>query len=131
MFFCFFFFLMVRRPPRSTLFPYTTLFRSMLPKGLIDDRTEKLARDIKDDLHHEPLVCLCVLKGGYQFFGDLVDRLKSLNTVTEEPIPLKVDFIRLKSYKDDKSSGEIQVIGGDGLDSLTGKNVLIVEDIVG
>src|SRR5690348_18474452 len=27
-YFCFFFFLMLRRPPRSTLFPYTTLFRS-------------------------------------------------------------------------------------------------------
>src|SRR6267154_3658470 len=27
----FFFFLMIRRPPRSTLFPYTTLFRS--PRG--------------------------------------------------------------------------------------------------
>src|SRR6266480_5045896 len=27
-FVCFFFFLMIRRPPRSTLFPYTTLFRS-------------------------------------------------------------------------------------------------------
>src|SRR2546430_13580709 len=27
-FFLFFFFLMIRRPPRSTLFPYTTLFRS-------------------------------------------------------------------------------------------------------
>src|SRR2546426_7687210 len=26
----FFFFLMIRRPPRSTLFPYTTLFRSGL-----------------------------------------------------------------------------------------------------
>src|SRR5258708_24807261 len=26
----FFFFLMIRRPPRSTLFPYTTLFRSNL-----------------------------------------------------------------------------------------------------
>src|ERR1041385_5880220 len=26
---CFFFFLMIRRPPRSTLFPYTTLFRSV------------------------------------------------------------------------------------------------------
>src|SRR3970282_768954 len=25
---CIFFFLMIRRPPRSTLFPYTTLFRS-------------------------------------------------------------------------------------------------------
>src|SRR2546430_10580369 len=27
----FFFFLMIRRPPRSTLFPYTTLFRSYAP----------------------------------------------------------------------------------------------------
>src|SRR5690349_23487394 len=26
---CSFFFLMIRRPPRSTLFPYTTLFRSL------------------------------------------------------------------------------------------------------
>src|SRR5256885_3578490 len=26
----FFFFLMIRRPPRSTLFPYTTLFRSLV-----------------------------------------------------------------------------------------------------
>src|SRR5260370_35081280 len=29
----FFFFLMIRRPPRSTLFPYTTLFRSELQVG--------------------------------------------------------------------------------------------------
>src|SRR5437899_10207666 len=28
-----FFFLMIRRPPRSTLFPYTTLFRSCGPRG--------------------------------------------------------------------------------------------------
>src|SRR3712207_8605382 len=28
-----FFFLMIRRPPRSTLFPYTTLFRSLHQKG--------------------------------------------------------------------------------------------------
>src|SRR5476651_2752104 len=28
---CIFFFLMIRRPPRSTLFPYTTLFRSRAP----------------------------------------------------------------------------------------------------
>src|SRR5256886_14275328 len=33
----FFFFLMIRRPPRSTLFPYTTLFRSMSP-GFDPDR---------------------------------------------------------------------------------------------
>src|SRR3989454_5711282 len=29
----FFFFLMIRRPPRSTLFPYTTLFRSRRDRG--------------------------------------------------------------------------------------------------
>src|SRR3712207_8715722 len=31
----FFFFLMIRRPPRSTLFPYTTLFRSDYVMGCI------------------------------------------------------------------------------------------------
>src|SRR3712207_7756100 len=34
MFVSFFFFLMIRRPPRSTLFPYTTLFRSTLAAQL-------------------------------------------------------------------------------------------------
>src|ERR1043166_9914675 len=34
-----FFFLMIRRPPRSTLFPYTTLFRSL--RQLWDDRSAK------------------------------------------------------------------------------------------
>src|SRR3712207_8501499 len=32
------FFLMIRRPPRSTLFPYTTLFRSYLPAEAPDRR---------------------------------------------------------------------------------------------
>src|SRR5260370_7115315 len=32
-----FFFLMIRRPPRSTLFPYTTLFRSMSGCGISSD----------------------------------------------------------------------------------------------
>src|SRR5260370_29229568 len=31
-----FFFLMIRRPPRSTLFPYTTLFRSPLQWGMLE-----------------------------------------------------------------------------------------------
>src|SRR5260370_42629976 len=51
----FFFFLMIRRPPRSTLFPYTTLFRSLtgrecrgaLDEGLVDHRH---ANSIHDDV---------------------------------------------------------------------------------
>src|SRR6516162_7884106 len=38
-FFLFFFFLMIRRPPRSTLFPYTTLFRS--PQDRCPQREEE------------------------------------------------------------------------------------------
>src|SRR2546422_11497966 len=34
----FFFFLMIRRPPRSTLFPYTTLFRSRVLGGEHEER---------------------------------------------------------------------------------------------
>src|SRR6478752_8827192 len=37
--FLFFFFLMIRRPPRSTLFPYTTLFRS--PRGFHGHRCRR------------------------------------------------------------------------------------------
>src|SRR5687768_18381676 len=33
-----FFFLMIRRPPRSTLFPYTTLFRSAAAVGSLNTR---------------------------------------------------------------------------------------------
>src|SRR2546422_9618076 len=37
----FFFFLMIRRPPRSTLFPYTTLFRSGLQLAMRVDCVEQ------------------------------------------------------------------------------------------
>src|SRR2546422_579146 len=42
----FFFFLMIRRPPRSTLFPYTTLFRSHIAAARvqIDVRLERAER---------------------------------------------------------------------------------------
>src|SRR2546425_9583062 len=42
----FFFFLMIRRPPRSTLFPYTTLFRSPSQASL--DVREELAAELGD-----------------------------------------------------------------------------------
>src|SRR2546429_9306962 len=73
----FFFFLMIRRPPRSTLFPYTTLFRSipgkpapymsgepfhrcthtaMSPNG---DRSEEHTSELQSRLH---LVCRLLLE---------------------------------------------------------------------
>src|SRR5690606_41347337 len=40
----FFFFLMIRRPPRSTLFPYTTLFRSPVQPILRQMRQQRRQR---------------------------------------------------------------------------------------
>src|SRR2546429_4475122 len=58
-----FFFLMIRRPPRSTLFPYTTLFRSQRARGRprIAERVVRagleraLTRDRRDAVRLEDL----------------------------------------------------------------------------
>src|SRR5256885_13127065 len=42
----FFFFLMIRRPPRSTLFPYTTLFRSA--EGSVEEEEEEEEEEKKE-----------------------------------------------------------------------------------
>src|SRR5260221_6527916 len=69
----FFFFLMIRRPPRSTLFPYTTLFRSLrifednelCPDCLVDtcgtggdSRSEEHTSELQS---HSDLVCRLLL----------------------------------------------------------------------
>ena len=56
-----------------------------------------MAQDICRDLE-APLVALCVLKGGYQFFTDLLDFIKTYNSTAEHSFQMQVDFIRLKSY---------------------------------
>src|SRR3712207_7020007 len=43
---------MIRRPPRSTLFPYTTLFRSALEGALREVRAELQKDDECGDAHH-------------------------------------------------------------------------------
>src|ERR1039457_7596167 len=66
---CFCFFLMIRRPPRSTLFPYTTLFRSQgspcaqrpaLPRhGEIPQRSEEHTSELQSPCN---LVCRLLLE---------------------------------------------------------------------
>src|SRR3712207_8989695 len=59
----FFFFLMIRRPPRSTLFPYTTLFRSRFRPRLNSLRSDPSQLGfgspmtfIDESLHVPPLI---------------------------------------------------------------------------
>src|ERR1035437_11004226 len=71
--FLFFFFFMIRRPPRSTLFPYTTLFRSacspswsprttsgpMIPTASPSDRSEEHTSELQS---RQYLVCRLLLE---------------------------------------------------------------------
>lgn len=63
-------------------------------------RIERLARDIAQDYTDQPFTALCVLKGGYKFFADLLDKIKQYVRNSSEPTgPISFDFIRLKSYE--------------------------------
>src|ERR1035441_10724932 len=73
----FFFFLMIRRPPRSTLFPYTTLFRSICPalrrsgcttaRGGQTPRSEEHTSELQSLRH---LVCRLLLEKKKGFAGE-------------------------------------------------------------
>src|SRR5229473_4647458 len=58
-----FFFLMIRRPPRSTLFPYTTLFRSPDPRAAAGSGTpaRPRARQARSEEHTSELQSLAYL----------------------------------------------------------------------
>ncbi|XP_065775634.1 phosphoribosyltransferase domain-containing protein 1 isoform X2 [Muntiacus reevesi] len=110
---------------------YGDLEYVLIPHGIIVDRIERLAKDIMKDIGYCDIMVLCVLKGGYKFCADLVEHLKNISRNSDRCVSMKVDFIRLKSYRNDQSMDEMQIIGGEDLSTLAGKNVLIVEDVVG
>ena len=106
----------------------------LIPAGMIQDRIEKLAADIFHDMidHQEiHISAVCVLKGGYRFFSELLNKLNTLNTTSGRSVPISIDFIKVKSYLDTSSTGEVQIVGMDNLvESLKARNVLIVEDMI-
>ncbi|KAA0718847.1 Hypoxanthine-guanine phosphoribosyltransferase [Triplophysa tibetana] len=95
-----------------------------IPHGIIMDRTERLARNIMDDLGDHDIVVLCVLKGGYQFCADLVERIKVLCCNSSKTLPMRVDFIRLKSYLNDQSTQDLRIEGAENLPVLSGKAIV-------
>lgn len=103
----------------------------LIPRGMIVDRTAKIANDIFKNIDlSKPLIALCVLKGSYIFFNDLLEQFRALCANSHQSCQMSIDFIRLKSYENDSSTGLIKVIGGDDLSGVRGKNVLVVEDII-
>src|SRR5438034_7360148 len=85
----FLFFLMIRRPPRSTLFPYTTLFRSH------QRQVDHLARRVK--LRREQPVRTLGLPGGH--LGDVPDRKSTRLNSSHTVISYAVFCLKKKKKK--------------------------------
>ena len=90
--------------------------------GQIAERVRAMAAEIDAFYGDEPLVAVCVLKGAVFFFTDLVRAMRSEN--------LELDFVRLSSYGKGTSSSRHVVFSKDVDCDITGKHVLIVEDVV-
>uniref|UniRef100_W5M6I3 Phosphoribosyltransferase domain-containing protein 1 n=1 Tax=Lepisosteus oculatus TaxID=7918 RepID=W5M6I3_LEPOC len=97
-----------------------------IPHGVIMDRNSNITQGIIGSLKGHDIVVLCVLKGGYKFCADLVEFIKVLSRSSDKSLLMRVNFIRLKSYCNDQSTEDIQIIGGDDLTVLTGKDVLLL-----
>jgi hypoxanthine phosphoribosyltransferase len=89
----------------------------------IKQRVEALGREISERYRSvsEPVVAVCVLKGAFIFFADLV---RSLDFDPE------LDFVRLASYGQETVSQGRVLFSKDMEVNIQGKHVLIVEDII-
>lgn len=87
----------------------------------VDKRTRELGEQISKDYAGKQLHLICVLKGGVFFMCELAKRIT---------VPVSMDFMSVSSYGDDtKSSGVVKIVK-DLDESLEGKDVLIIEDII-
>src|SRR6266550_7682513 len=90
--FIFFFFLMIRRPPRSTLFPYTTLFRSPRrtcpcswpsPSCRPPPRSEEHTSELQSRLH---LVCRLLLEKKKKKQNQITTQIKKKTQINNKNI---------------------------------------------
>lgn len=93
----------------------------LISKEELKNNARELGKRISSDYEGKELVLIGVLKGGVVFFSDLI---------REITIPIDIDFISVSSYGNStKSSGVVRIIKDTDID-VTGKHLLIVEDLV-
>ena len=88
----------------------------------LNKKIKELATIIEEDFKGKELVLICILKGAVYFAIDLSKQIKN-NVVT-------LDFMKVSSYGNDfVTSGNVEFIL-DITTDITGKNVIVVEDII-
>ena len=74
-----FFFLMIRRPPRSTLFPYTTLFRS----AVIGSSLAAYSKN-RDDLYDELSSCSTDIANDIECVASVKEGLETMSNFMQD-----------------------------------------------
>src|SRR3712207_5715113 len=80
---------MIRRPPRSTLFPYTTLFRSLLEDAEIDGKSGEKITDLRR------------INAAGKHLLSLVTDVLDLSKIESNTMELSVESFDLKRFIDD------------------------------
>src|SRR5258707_9969183 len=96
---------MIRRPPRSTLFPYTTLFRSRIHNG----RGHQFGSFIAGIAEHESLVPRALLGGFFALGKETSDRKSTRLNSSHANISYAV--FCLKKKKRDRDRVAIRLMG--------------------
>ena len=95
--------------------------RVLVSEEDVDARIKVLGEKISRDYAGRQVHLICILKGGVFFMCELAKRIS---------VPVSMDFMSVSSYGDDTKSSGIVRIAKDLDESIEGKDVLIVEDII-
>jgi len=93
----------------------------LLTEERIQKRVKELADQISRDYQGKEVVLLCILKGACIFFADLARAMT---------IHMQMDFMGISSYGDAQKTSGIVRISKDMDTSITGRHVIIAEDIM-
>ena len=93
----------------------------LLSEEEVDRRIRELGEAVSRDYAGKSVHLICVLKGGAFFACELAKRIT---------VPVSLDFMSVSSYGDDTSSSGVVRIVKDLDETIEGKDVLIVEDII-
>lgn len=95
--------------------------RVLLTEKEVDDRIQSIGDQINRDYAGKEVHLICVLKGGSFFMCELAKRIT---------VPVSLDFMSVSSYGSaTKSSGVVKIVK-DLDETVKGKHVIVVEDIV-
>ncbi|MFO7598047.1 MAG: hypoxanthine phosphoribosyltransferase [Desulfocurvibacter africanus] len=98
-------------------------FIKLIDEQDIARRVQELGQEICRHYGDEPVIAVCVLKGAFLFFSDLVRAFP-------QQMDVRLDFVRLASYGDRTHGAEKVEFKKDMETNIEGKHVLVVEDIL-